>query len=106
MRDCTQLTQEKRYQIAAAGTFPKRDCGLAEAPQVHDQQPATEMSWLQNSKSAILRNQSTCCTFELNPRTEKLIRGLGNPGFRSQSGTCLQPAWLSAHIEQVGMRFS
>ena len=26
------------------------------------------MSWLQDSKSAILRNQPTCCTYELNPR--------------------------------------
>ena len=32
------------------------------------QQPAPEMSWLQDSKSAILRNQTTCCTYELNPR--------------------------------------
>ena len=44
------------------------------APQHHGptQQPATEMSWLQDSKSAILRNQSTCCTYELNPRDKKL----------------------------------
>ena len=34
------------------------------------QQPPTEMSWFQDSKSAILRNQSTCCTYELNPRKE------------------------------------
>ena len=27
-----------------------------------------EMSWLQDSKSAILRNQPTCCTYGLNPR--------------------------------------
>ena len=26
------------------------------------------MSWLQDSKSAILRNQPTCCTYGLNPR--------------------------------------
>ena len=31
------------------------------------QQPVTEMSWLQDSESAILRNQSTGCTYELNP---------------------------------------
>ena len=31
----------------------------------------TEMSWLQDSKSAILQNQSTCCTYELNPRWKK-----------------------------------
>ena len=39
-------------------------------PQYHGQaqQPATEMSWLQDSKSAVLRNQPTCCTYELNPR--------------------------------------
>ncbi|HIL99721.1 MAG TPA: IS30 family transposase, partial [Myxococcales bacterium] len=30
--------------------------------------PAMEMSWLQDSKSAILRNQTACCTYELNPR--------------------------------------
>ncbi|MDE0940018.1 MAG: hypothetical protein OSA43_08670, partial [Pirellulales bacterium] len=39
------------------------------------QQPPTEMSWLQDSKSAILRNQSTCCTYELNPRTIALSIG-------------------------------
>ena len=32
------------------------------------QQSTPEMSWLQDSKSVILRNQSTCCTYELNPR--------------------------------------
>ena len=32
------------------------------------QQPATEMSWLQDSKSAILRNLPTCCTYGFNPR--------------------------------------
>ena len=26
------------------------------------------MNWLQDSKSAILRNQPTCCTYELNLR--------------------------------------
>ena len=31
----------------------------------------TEMSWLQDSKSAILQNQPTCCTYELNPRWKK-----------------------------------
>ena len=28
------------------------------------------MSWLQDSKSAILQNQPTCYTYELNPRLE------------------------------------
>ena len=31
------------------------------------QQPTPKMSWPQDSKSAILWNQLTCCTFELNP---------------------------------------
>ena len=29
------------------------------------------MNWLQDSKSAILRNQPTCCTYEFNPRSER-----------------------------------
>ena len=38
---------------------------IAKAPAT--QQPTPKMSWLQDSKSAILWNQPTCCTFELNP---------------------------------------
>ena len=51
-----------------------RTLTLEKCPQHHrpTQQPATEISWLQDPESAILRHQPTCCTYELNPRNKKI----------------------------------
>jgi len=63
----TQREHQRTHPSVSAQGHRFPDSHTWEGPQHHGptQQPATEMSWLQDSKSAILRNQSTCCTYEL-----------------------------------------
>ena len=51
--------------LGAPISGPSRTNRFADHEQA--QQPALEMSWLQDTKSAVHRNQPSCCTYELNP---------------------------------------
>ena len=106
----TQREHQRAHPAIPAQRHRFPDAHTRGGPGHHGptQQPAMEMSWLQDSKSAILRNQPTCCTYELNPRCyyfnviQKIIRS--DPIQSRHLGVVSSGRLRSARMDSIRMR--